>query len=144
MKVVAKIAMMYTVFAAISGSINIGGQAIIIWLYQGPFAIPLSVLVGTVTGLPIKYVLEKRHIFDFKSENLMHDGRLFMLYTIMSVFTTVLFWGSEYVFHHIFGTNVMRYLGGAVGLSLGYLTKYHLDKRFVFVNRNTANLTGTL
>jgi hypothetical protein len=26
----------------------------------------------------------------------------------------------------------MRYLGGAVGLTLGSYIKYHLDKRFVF------------
>jgi hypothetical protein len=28
----------------------------------------------------------------------------------------------------------MRYLGGVIGLAIGYLTKYHLDKRFVFIN----------
>ena len=26
----------------------------------------------------------------------------------------------------------MRYLGGMIGLAIGYLTKYHLDKRYVF------------
>ena len=26
----------------------------------------------------------------------------------------------------------MRYLGGVIGLAIGYLTKYHLDKRYVF------------
>jgi hypothetical protein len=26
----------------------------------------------------------------------------------------------------------MRYLGGVIGLTIGYLAKYHLDKRFVF------------
>jgi hypothetical protein len=26
----------------------------------------------------------------------------------------------------------MRYLGGIIGLAIGYLTKYRLDKRYVF------------
>jgi putative flippase GtrA len=108
---------------------------LVIWVYQGLYAVPLSILVGTAVGLPIKYVLEKRHIFAFESDNLAHDGRLFVLYTVMGVFTTAIFWGVEYAFHRIFGTDVMRYLGGIIGLTLGYVIKYFLDKRFVFVNR---------
>lgn len=138
MKGAARIAVLYTVFAAISTVANIGSQALVIWLYHGPYSVPLSILVGTAAGLPIKYVLEKRHIFDFKSDNLAHDGRLFVLYTAMGVLTTALFWGSEYAFHHIFGTDAMRYLGGVIGLTLGYVIKYHLDKRFVFIHRTSA------
>ena len=42
----------------------------------------------------------------------------------MGLATTVIFWGFE--------TKEMRYLGGIIGLAIGYLTKYHLDKRYVF------------
>ena len=139
MKGVVRLAVLYSVFAAIATAANIGCQALVIWLYQGPYAVPLSILVGTAAGLPIKYVLEKRHIFGFESENLAHDGRLFVLYTAMGVFTTALFWGIEYAFHYVFGTDAMRYLGGVIGLTLGYVIKYHLDKRFVFVNSTTAS-----
>lgn len=139
MKGVVHLAVLYAVFAAIATAANIGCQALVIWLYKGPHAVLLSVLVGTAAGLPIKYALEKRHIFDFKSANLAHDGRLFVLYTAMGVFTTALFWGIEYAFHHTFGTDAMRYLGGVIGLTLGYFIKYHLDKRFVFVNRAASS-----
>lgn len=139
MKSVARLAVLYAVFAAIATAVNIGFQALVIWVYQGPYAVPLSILVGTAAGLPVKYVLEKRHIFGFQSDNLAHDGRLFVLYTFMGVFTTALFWGIEYAFHLIFGTDAMRYLGGVIGLTLGYVIKYHLDKRFVFVSRTTAS-----
>jgi putative flippase GtrA len=135
MKDIARLAILYSVFAAIATAANIGSQALVIWVYQGLYAVPLSILVGTAVGLPIKYVLEKRHIFAFESDNLAHDGRLFVLYTVMGVFTTAIFWGVEYAFHRIFGTDVMRYLGGIIGLTLGYVIKYFLDKRFVFVNR---------
>lgn len=142
MKSGARIAVLYTVFAVISTGVNIGCQALVIWLYNGAFAIPLSILIGTAAGLPVKYVLEKRHIFGFVSQNLAHDGRLFMLYSFMGVFTTSLFWGIEYGFHVAFGTDTMRYVGGAIGLTIGNLIKYHLDKRFVFVNR-AARSMGT-
>jgi len=112
----------------------------VIWLYSGPYAAPLSILIGAAAGLPIKYVLEKRHIFNFKSDNLTHDGSMFMLYSVMGVATTVLFWGIEYAFHLVFGMDTMRYLGGVIGLTLGYFIKYHLDKRFVFVTRNVAQV----
>lgn len=135
MKAVARIALLYAVFAALATAANLGTQAFVIWAYHGPHAIPLSILVGTAAGLPIKYVLEKRHIFDFKADDLAHDGRMFFLYTAMGVLTTLLFWGVEYGFHLAFGTDLMRYLGGAIGLSAGYVIKYQLDKRYVFVAR---------
>jgi hypothetical protein len=50
----------------------------------------------------------------------------------MGLATTVIFWGFEFGFHHIFETKEMRYLGGVIGLAIGYVTKYHLDKRYVF------------
>jgi len=50
----------------------------------------------------------------------------------MGLATTLIFWGFEFSFHYFFETKEMRYLGGVIGLAIGYLTKYHLDKRFVF------------
>lgn len=135
MKGAARIAMLYAVFYAIATAVNIGCQALVILLYNGAFAVPLSILAGTAVGLPTKYVLEKCNIFSFESDNLAHDGRLFALYSFLCVFTTALFWGVEYAFHTVFGTDAMRYLGGAIGLTLGYAIKYRLDKRFVFVSR---------
>jgi putative flippase GtrA len=135
MKSVARIGFLYSVFALAATAANLATQALVIWLYAGAYAIELSVLAGTAVGLPIKYVLEKRHIFEFESENLKHDGKLFFIYSLLGVFTTALFWGVEFAFQWAFGTDLMRYLGGAIGLTLGYVIKYHLDKRFVFVNK---------
>ncbi len=142
MKAVARIAFLYSAVAVLATVANLATQAISIWAYHGPYAIELSVLAGTAAGLPIKYVLEKRHIFGFESENLAHDGKLFFIYTFLGVFTTALFWGTEFAFQEVFGTDMMRYLGGAIGLTLGYIIKYHLDKRFVFVNKTTSSVRG--
>ena len=50
----------------------------------------------------------------------------------MGLVTTVIFWGFEFGFDHLFETREMRYLGGIIGLAIGYYAKYQLDKRFVF------------
>jgi putative flippase GtrA len=122
----------YALLALIATAVNLGSQMLSVWCYRGPFAIPVSILAGTGTGLVLKYVLDKRFIFKFQTRDLAHDGSLFLLYTAMGLITTTLFWGVEYAFHLYFGIDSMRYLGGALGLVIGYTAKYQLDKRYVF------------
>ena len=133
-KTATKIAVLYTLFAVVSTAINIGSQIVSIWIYKGSFSVEISILVGTVMGLPLRYFLEKRYIFNFTSKNLVHDGKLFIFYSAMGVVTTFIFWGTEYAFHLIYDTDFMRYLGGIIGLSIGFYVKYQLDKKYVFVN----------
>ncbi len=127
-----KIALMYTIFALFATVANIGSQEITIQLYQGPFAIMLSILVGTAVGLVLKYWLDKRYIFQYQTQSIQHGSKTFTLYTIMGVVTTFIFWGFELAFEAIYGTKAMRYLGGVIGLAIGYYVKYQLDKRYVF------------
>ena len=133
-KIVTKIAVLYTLFAIVSTAINICSQMLSIWVYKGPFSVEISILVGTAMGLPLRYFLEKKYIFDFTSKNLVHDGKLFVFYSAMGVITTLIFWGTEYAFHLIYDTDLMRYIGGTIGLSVGFYVKYKLDKKYVFVN----------
>jgi putative flippase GtrA len=135
-KIATKIAVLYTLFAVFSTAINIGSQMLSIWIYKGPISVEVSILVGTAMGLPLRYFLEKRYIFNFTSKNLVHDGKLFVFYSAMGVITTLIFWGTEYAFHLIYDTDFMRYLGGIIGLSIGFYVKYQLDKKYVFVNRS--------
>ena len=125
-----RIALLYALFCAVAIVVNIGSQALALQLW--PAGIWFSIIVGTGTGLVVKYLLDKRFIFRFKPQNVSHDSRTFVLYTLMGVVTTAIFWGFEYGFWHAFGTAQMRYLGGVIGLAIGYLAKYHLDKKFVF------------
>ena len=127
-----KLAINYAMFALIATAANIGAQDLVIRTYSGAFDILASVVVGTGVGLVVKYILDKHYIFRFRAHSVAHDTRTFALYTVMGLATTVIFWGFEFGFHHIFETKEMRYLGGVVGLAIGYLTKYHLDKRYVF------------
>ena len=122
----------YTLFAAIATCVNILTQEITLKLYSAQHAIVVSIVAGTLTGLLVKYLLDKNFIFRFKTESFVHDTRLFALYTAMGIVTTLIFWGTELGFDAVFNSKEMRYFGGVLGLALGYWLKYHLDKRFVF------------
>ena len=132
MRALARLAAVYALISLLGSAANLLTQAAVVSLYDGAHAIELSVLVGTLMGYPIKYVLEKKHVFGFQAQSLGHDSRLFMLYGLMGLFTTFVFWGVEFAFQYVFGTDGMRYLGGAIGLTIGSIIKYKLDKRFVF------------
>ena len=127
-----KLAVLYTAFAIVATLCNILAQDICIYLYSGDFSIFISVLIGTGFGLVIKYILDKKYIFQYKTKNAGHNRHIFFLYTVMGILTTFIFWGFEFGFHYIFETKEMRYLGGILGLMIGYICKYYLDKRYVF------------
>ena len=127
-----KLALRYAMLASIATLFNLGSQEITVRFYQGIYELPLAMLVGTGIGLLVKYVLDKRYIFRFKARNIGHDTWAFMLYSLMGILTTMIFWGFEWAFDAIYQSREMRYLGALTGLSIGYLTKYQLDRRFVF------------
>lgn len=131
-KTAVSVAVTYTLFAAFSTVINICTQMLSMWAYKGLYSVEVSILIGTAAGLPLRYLLEKRYIFAFKSKNIAHDWRLFTMYSFMGVFTTAIFWGVEYAFHLLFATDTMRYMGGVIGLAIGFYVKYQLDKKYVF------------
>ncbi len=130
-----KIAMTYTIFAVFATIANIASQDISLNFYDGRYAVPASVLIGTAVGLVVKYLLDKKYIFQFHTRDPAHDARVFTLYAAVGVFTTAVFWGFEFGFDYLFKTKAMRYTGGVIGLAIGYYLKYRLDKKFVFVAR---------
>ena len=130
-----KIAVTYATFSILAIMANIGTQELTLWDESSSLNVFISVMAGTGVGLVIKYLLDKRYIFFFYVRNAMHEGRIFTLYTLMGLVTTLIFWGFEFSFYYFFEEKVMRYLGGIIGLTLGYLMKYQLDKRYVFCAR---------
>jgi len=122
----------YVLFALLATLVNIGTQDLVVRLYYGGGSIAISVICGTIIGLVVKYILDKRYIFCFETNGVRHNGKVFFLYSVMGLVTTAVFWGVEFVFQYVFETKGMRYVGGGIGLAIGYVTKYYLDKRFVF------------
>ena len=126
------IATKYAGFAAVATGLNLGSQALMDRGYRGPLAVYVSLLVGTLVGLLVKYALDKRFIFHDLTQGLVRRGWQFVRYALTGLVTTAIFWGLELGAFHGFHTQAARYIGGAVGLALGYWIKYQLDKRLVF------------
>ena len=127
-----RLAMLYMAFAIVATLCNILAQDICNYLYSGDFSILISIIIGTGFGLVVKYILDKKYIFQYKTKTAGHNRQIFFLYTIMGILTTMIFWGFEFGFHYIFETKEMLYLGGILSLMMGYICKYYLDKRYVF------------
>lgn len=123
----------YGLFAVAATAVNLTTQHACLALFdRPPLGLPLAMALGTLAGLLAKYLLDKRWIFADPASGIGAHGRKFALYTLMGVITTALFWSTELTFAHLFGTTLMRDVGAVLGLGFGYVTKYHLDRRFVF------------
>lgn len=121
----------------VSISINLGIQYISLLIYSGKFAIYFAMFFGTISAFIVKFILDKFFVFQFKSESLKQDLSKFILYTALSVITTLIFWITEILFNKLFNYEWAKYVGALLGLILGYTMKYWLDKNFVFISRKT-------
>ena len=93
---------------------------------------------GTLAGLVAKYILDKKFIFYHIPTNKKDDAKKFTLYSLMGVFTTSIFWGTEIAFDTFSQGPNSKYLGAVIGLSIGYIIKYFLDKKYVFIYKKEA------
>ncbi len=124
----------YSVFAILAILVNLVVQRSIFYLNDSTFVFVLALFSGTMAGLIVKYVLDKHWIFNDVSIDILEHSKKFLLYTAMGVVTTGIFWTTESAFWFIWKTDMMRELGAIIGLSTGYLIKYHLDRRYVFTD----------
>lgn len=124
----------YALFAAIATVANLGVQRLVMRLGDQTVVFLAAVFLGTLVGLVIKYALDKKWIFFDAGTGLKQHGQKFGLYTAMGLITTAIFWGTESVFWFVWHTETMRELGAVLGLAVGYVVKYRLDRRFVFTD----------
>lgn len=134
----AQIALRYAAFAIIATLANLGAQRIVLAMLDAKGELAAAILAGTAVGLVVKYFLDKRWIFFDASTGVAAHGKRFTLYTAMGVITTLIFWGFETVFWLVWRTDMMREVGAVIGLGIGYVVKYELDRRFVFPQRERA------
>lgn len=130
---------LYTLFAVIATVANLGAQRLVIGdAVTGPRFLA-GLVLGTGVGLVIKYLLDKRWIFDDRETGARAHGRKFAGYTLMGVATTAIFWGTEAAFWYATESHAMRELGAVIGLAIGYVTKYRLDRAYVFTRAEAAS-----
>ena len=122
----------YAAFAAVATAVNVAAQHVSSTLYAGRYELYAAMAAGTFTGLVAKYVLDRRWIFHDRPTSVRGHAVRFALYSLTGVLTTSIFWGTELAFAAMGDTRWLRYAGAVFGLAIGYVAKYHLDKRFVF------------
>ncbi|MFO7817030.1 MAG: GtrA family protein [Thermodesulfobacteriota bacterium] len=123
---------LYFIFALIAVGVNLASQWPFFYFFRGPWVLYAALTAGTLSGLVTKYMLDKRWIFYYRARSRQDDAVRFSLYSLMGVFTTIIFWGTEAVFFYVFDFKGAQYAGGALGLCVGYTCKYFLDKHLVF------------
>lgn len=127
----SQIAIRYAAFAVVATLANLGVQRAVLAGSGGQYLLALA--GGTAVGLAVKYLLDKRWIFHDAVGPLGAESRKFALYAATGIGTTLLFWGSETGFWLVWHSRNMRELGAVLGLTAGYVVKFALDRRFVFV-----------
>jgi putative flippase GtrA len=124
----------YVVFAIIATLVNLITQEIVVGI--APIApLALSILMGTAAGFILKYVLDKKWVFDDDYGSPRQEVQKITLYGAFSVLTTLVFWGFEVAFWMIWQTDLAKYTGAVLGLAIGYAAKFILDRTFVFKER---------
>ncbi|MCD6116156.1 GtrA family protein [bacterium] len=122
----------YIFFAIISMGVNILTQHLVLLAYGGAYSLYTAMACGTIAGFVIKYILDKRYIFYYTSRSHFDTVKKFILYSLNGVVTTGVFWCTEIGFDLVLKNSSAKYYGAVVGLSVGYLAKYWMDKRIVF------------
>ena len=132
------LAIKYTIFALISTLFNLLFQYFSFGIYTGFGSLYVAMFFGTLAGLVAKYILDKKFIFYHTPADKKDDAKKFVLYSFMGVFTTIIFWGTEIAFDTLSEDPNAKYLGAVIGLSIGYVIKYFLDKKYVFIHKEEA------
>ncbi|HEX2147658.1 MAG TPA: GtrA family protein [Pseudorhizobium sp.] len=125
------LAFRYVLFAVISTVVNFAVQELAISAAPAQ-PLMLSIFLGTGAGFVVKYILDKKWIFYDGYTSRASEARKVSLYGMFSIVTTIIFWSFEVAFWTIWGTDLAKYTGGAIGLAIGYASKYALDRKFVF------------
>ena len=90
----------------------------------------LKLGIATIVAFVFKYLVDRFLVFKKeKYTTAQKEIAGIGLYTLFSVFTTLLFWGVQLSFKAYFR---LEYLGLILGLTAGYTMKFFLDKHFVF------------
>ncbi|MCB5175734.1 GtrA family protein [Microvirga sp. SM9] len=124
----------YVLFAVIATLANLVTQEAVIRV--APVApLALSIFMGTAIGFVLKYLLDKKWVFDDGFHGHRQEFQKITLYGAFSVLTTLVFWGFEVTFWMIWRTDFAKYTGAVLGLAIGYAAKFALDRTYVFKER---------
>lgn len=122
----------YIAFCFFATAANLGAQRFVIWTYDGAFEYVFALFTGTLIGLVAKFNLDKYYIFYYSAYGARDTSDVFLRYSFTGVITTSIFWLVESIFYFFLNSHSAREVGAVIGLSIGYIVKYRLDKEYVF------------
>ena len=73
-----RLPLLYGLFAGIAMATNLAAQAILMHFYTHSYAMLISMLLGTGTGLITKYILDKQFVFVNKDPNTANAIEVFI------------------------------------------------------------------
>jgi len=124
----------YAIFALIAILVNLAVQALFTELTPAmSYKLMYALLLGTAAGFFTKYELDRLFIFHKDFEGIKKESRQIGFYAATGFLTTIIFWAIEYGFVVVWQHRLSQYMGGLAGLSIGYVVKYHLDRKYVFL-----------
>jgi putative flippase GtrA len=124
----------YAAVVVIASLSNIGAQHFSLAIVPD-LQIVASVAIGTGVGFIVKFICDKYWVFlDTTYAGHTAEARKFIVYGFLGIATTAIFWVVEISFWYIFKTPEAKYAGAVLGLTIGSIIKYLLDKRYVFTS----------
>lgn len=123
---------LYLCFAVLSSGVNLLTQWLLMSNLAGRYAFGVALIGGTATGWIVKYLLDKRVVFRHRSEGNLQLAENMATHAGAGVFTTLLFWIIEIVFHLFVPLDGAMYIGAALGLAISYTVRYQIDRLYVF------------
>ncbi|MFX1238128.1 MAG: GtrA family protein, partial [Promethearchaeota archaeon] len=113
---------------------NFGHLDIIHSLYCSIDPINMPELIGSIVAVGITYLLkfplDKYVVFKKGGSNLKDSSQEFIKYMGLAILTTILNIGIQFIMTNLFRTPLE--ISFIVGLTIGYIAKFFLDKKYVF------------
>ncbi len=125
----------YFIFAMVATGINLFTQYISFRIHDGFYSLYIAMAFGTLAGLLLKYILDKKFIFKTNIQKKSDHFRTFFFYSCTGALTTVPFWGIEILFSIIWEGEYAKFIGATLGLAIGYSLKFMLDIKYVFKSK---------
>ena len=132
----------YATFAVFSIGVNLLFQYLTFLVYGESIFLYIAMFNGTIAGLVCKYILDKKYIVFWKTTTIGDDVRKFTIYSAIGGLLTSVFCVFEVAFDVLFDSEYAKYIGAAIGLTIGYTSKFYRDRKFVFQSVNNSKLSG--
>ena len=111
-----------------------GGNAFIQALYCSTNPVNMPELIGSIVAVGITYVikffLDKYLVFKKTSIKIKETSQEFFKYFGFAILTTIENIGIQFILTNLFGAPIE--IGILIALSIGYVTKFFLDRKYVF------------